>query len=82
MRVRIVPASELSPKTLRALNYILRPFTIVYEEVVTREATAYLDAQTVEGAIATLGDLTDTRNIVRHQKVLSRKKRVLAVHKP
>lgn len=46
MKTKVVPASELSTKTLAAEDYIMKPYRVTYCEEIRREATVMMATDT------------------------------------
>ena len=57
MKIKIVPASELSSKTLRAKDYIMREYLVTYTETIQTEVRIQLPATTIEQAREELLDM-------------------------
>jgi hypothetical protein len=68
MKTRIVPSSELSTKTLRAKDYVLKPFKITYVEETETDVVVYLDVQTTEEAREMLDEMDDSDFIATMRK--------------
>lgn len=57
MKIKIVPASELSPKTLRAEDYVMKPFKVTYREEIEYEVIVKLDADDPDDARLKLDEM-------------------------
>lgn len=60
MKVKIVPASELSSKTLRAEDYVLTPFRVTYMEEIEKDVIIHLQADTSDQAQSMLEEMADS----------------------
>lgn len=67
MKTKIVPASELSPKTLRAKDYVLSPVRIVIVETVETSYLVHLDVDTSDQAQSMLEEMDDVMDFLIKQ---------------
>ena len=59
MKTKIIPASELSPKTLRAKDYVLNPVLVTITETVETDYLVHLEAETSDQAQSELEEMSD-----------------------
>jgi hypothetical protein len=60
MKVKIVPSEEITPKTLRAEDYVLSTVRVTVGEEVETDYEIKLDVETSDEAQSMLEEMTDT----------------------
>lgn len=60
MKIRVVPASELSSKTLRAKDYVLKPYKVTWMEEIEHVTIVHLDADCNDQAQSMLESMEDS----------------------
>ena len=87
MKTRLVPSSELSSKTLRAKDYVLRPFKVTWKEEIEHVTIVHLDAGCNDQAQSMLESMSDEeliKTLMKGEKreVRYRERYVTGVEKP
>lgn len=59
MKIKIVPANQLSTKTLAAKDYVLTKFRVTIEETAETDYLTYLKAETSDQAQSMLEEMSD-----------------------
>ena len=59
MKTRVIKASELTPRTLLARDYVLRAYEITYVEETETDVIVHLDADTPEEARTQMDEMSD-----------------------
>lgn len=59
MKAKIVPASKLTTKTLRAKDYVLSPVRVTITETVETDYIVHLDVETSDQAQSMLEEMSD-----------------------
>jgi len=75
MQSKIVPSGLLSPKTLRAKDYVLTPFRVTYVEEIERDVVVHLRADTSDQAHSMLEELSDSDLIATMRRGKTKDKR-------